>query len=413
MIKSNTVFVPKYLNDFNCIGSKCEDNCCYGWKVQINEDMYKKYKKVPNNQIKPVLEKFITRNRSNPTAENYAKIRMDSNGNCPFLNEDKLCNIHLTLGSEYLSKVCTTYPRVTNIVNGIYEKSLSLSCPEITRMVILNPNIMEFEEIKEPTATPNIINMNINTDDNKYSNKVHKYFWDLRIFAITLLQNRNYKVWERLIILGFFIRKVDRYAEEGSTNLIPTLVNDYNNLIDDGIFNQELENIPTRVEIQMEFMKKLNDLRLLSGMPQNTNSYVTCVIEFLKGLDYTDEADIDEVTSRYNNAYRDYYKPFMDEHEYMLENILVNTTFMNMFPVNSSKGVFEGYMVLVATFALIKMMLIGISAYHKGLNEDIIIKLIYSFSRTIEHSGFLNSIINTINENEYNSLAHMAVLIKN
>lgn len=413
MSKNNVILVPQYMKGFKCIGFECEDNCCYGWKVQINQDAYKRYKKVSNGEIKGALEKYVTRNRSNPTIENYAKITMNTKGDCPFLRKDKLCNIYKSLGEEYLSKICTVYPRVTNIVNEIIEKSASLSCPEAARMALLNPDPMEFDECEEAISTQNLVIYQVNTEEGKYSNKVQRYFWDIRIFTISLLQNRKYMLWEKLIMLGFFTRRVEGLTSEGLIHSIPKLIEEYNSNIEVGMLTEELQGIPTRLEIQIDIIKKLNDIRLSGVINANCKEYIQCVSEFLIGLNYTDEAIFDDVVARYNEAYENYYKPFMDEHEYILENFLVNNVFKDMFPISDSKNIFDGYISLAVSYGLIKMMLVGMSSYHKGLNEDIIIKLIYSFSRTIEHSGFMNGILSLLNESGYNTLAYMCILIKN
>jgi len=41
----------------------------------FDRETYKKYRKVKNSELKPLLDKYINRNRSNPTEQNYAKIK--------------------------------------------------------------------------------------------------------------------------------------------------------------------------------------------------------------------------------------------------------------------------------------------------------------------------------------------------
>ena len=33
--------VPTYFNEFACIGGACEDNCCIGWEVDIDDEVLK------------------------------------------------------------------------------------------------------------------------------------------------------------------------------------------------------------------------------------------------------------------------------------------------------------------------------------------------------------------------------------
>ena len=414
MMKERIVLTPQYLGKFQCIGPKCEDNCCYGWKVIIDEKMHKKYKKVSDIELKTLISKNITRNRSNPSIENYSKIKMNSEGNCPFLCEDKLCDMQKKLGVGYLSKVCMTYPRISNVLNGFYEKSLTFSCPEAVRVALLNPKLMEFDEFEENIEVQNIIMKEINTTNIKYSNKIQKHFWDLRVFTITLLQNRNYELWERLIVLGLFFQKVQSFIGEQYLIEIPNLLERYNKSIEDGSIRNGLENIPTNMAIQMQLMKELNDERLSRGINLNSMPYVQCMSEFLEGIQYTSEATVEEVVDRYKEAYEKYYLPFMQEHEFILENFLVSHVFTDMFPIISKEGVFEDYVKLIVHYGIIKMMLIGMSAYHKKLDEDMIVRLIYSFSRAIDSSNtFLVRIFKLLNDKGFNTMPYMAILIKN
>jgi lysine-N-methylase len=132
--KQRLLLVPQYMNQFSCIGSACEDSCCVGWRVSIDQPTYKKYNRVQDRDMKPLLDKNVTRVRSNGSTENYAKIKMDNKNCCSFLTEDKLCSVQLRLGEDYLSNVCSTYPRVSNRVNGVLEKSATMSCPEAARL---------------------------------------------------------------------------------------------------------------------------------------------------------------------------------------------------------------------------------------------------------------------------------------
>ena len=38
--------VPEYFKDFKCIASKCEDTCCAGWGIVIDDVTYDRYKNV-------------------------------------------------------------------------------------------------------------------------------------------------------------------------------------------------------------------------------------------------------------------------------------------------------------------------------------------------------------------------------
>ena len=48
-----------YLDEFKCIGGKCEDTCCKEWSVYVDKDTYEKYDSIKDKDIR----KFVTDNR--------------------------------------------------------------------------------------------------------------------------------------------------------------------------------------------------------------------------------------------------------------------------------------------------------------------------------------------------------------
>ena len=58
MTKKYKVTLPHYFKEFKCIGGKCEDSCCIGWDIDIDERTYADYKEVKDSQFN-VLFKII------------------------------------------------------------------------------------------------------------------------------------------------------------------------------------------------------------------------------------------------------------------------------------------------------------------------------------------------------------------
>ena len=54
--------VPTYFNEFACIGGACEDNCCIGWEVDIDDESLEVYNSVGGEfgMTKTVLRLKIT-----------------------------------------------------------------------------------------------------------------------------------------------------------------------------------------------------------------------------------------------------------------------------------------------------------------------------------------------------------------
>ncbi|MEH7464426.1 flagellin lysine-N-methylase [Bacillus thuringiensis] len=409
--KNRPLLVPEYMKQFSCIGSECEDSCCQStWTVAIDEDTYKKYRKCRDLELKPLLKENITRNRSNPSSEYYAKIKM-SGGGCSLLSEEGLCRVHSKLGEEYLSNTCAIYPRHIHSVNGVIEKSVSMSCPEGARLALLNPNGIDFAEIEEPANTRGAVTVSLKTDDPQLNNSLQKYFWELRIFSIQVIQDRSYTLAERLIILGMFCQNIQKQIDQGDVHGIPTIIANFNNWMSNPGMKESLDKVPTHLAIQMELCKELVEHRIAQGIA--SQRYADCAKEMVQGIQYKKELTIEENTKNYKKAYEEFYEPFMTEHEYILENYLVNHIFKNMFPLGHTT-LFNDYVMLVIHFSMIKLHLIGMAGFHKGLTTDLVIKLIQSFAKTVEHNPtYLKMILDLLKKNEFTTLPHMAILVKN
>lgn len=53
------ILIPKYYNDFACIGAKCEDTCCAGWKVSVDKATFHKYRNIGKSELKNELKKIF------------------------------------------------------------------------------------------------------------------------------------------------------------------------------------------------------------------------------------------------------------------------------------------------------------------------------------------------------------------
>jgi lysine-N-methylase len=411
--RKRLVLEPQYMKSFHCIGSSCEDSCCVGWRVDIDQDTYKKYRKIKSEEMSVMMEKNVTRNRSTTkSGGNYAKVKLAEGGACPFLNAEMLCRIQLEHGEEYLSNVCTTYPRTTNIINGLLERSATMSCPEVARMALLKQEPMEFDQYLEAAHIRNIAKNDINTEEIRFANKPERYLWELRVFSITLLQDRNLRLWERLIALGIFYDKAQELIKTERAAELPDLIASLTAMIEDGSVKKAISNIPIQNTIQMELLKEIADKRYFLGV--NNNRYLECFGEFLNGVYYTVECAIEEIGQRYHESWKKYYEPYMENHEYILENYMVNYIFKNLFPFTGEKTLFDAYMMLVIHYSLIKLHLIGMAGYHKGLTDELVVKLVQSFAKTVEHNQkYLNEIADLMKQNGFNTMAYMSILAKN
>ena len=113
-------------NEFKCIADKCPKSCCVGWQIVIDEASINKYTESTGD--------FSDRLKS---SINYSdECFKQNNTRCAMLNDNGLCDLQSTLGEDYLCNTCKMFPRHIEEFQDIREYSLSLSCPEFTRMLL-------------------------------------------------------------------------------------------------------------------------------------------------------------------------------------------------------------------------------------------------------------------------------------
>lgn len=405
-----SIYAPHYVKEFSCIGSACEDTCCAGWRVVIDQKTYRKYRNTDEPNVKTLLNANLKRIRDNPTEQNYAYIQMRSDDTCPMLTAERLCGVQKHLGEAALSTTCSVYPRRYNAVLGTVEATLTMSCPEAARLALLNPAPMGLVEIPVTKTTTFHVDAQVELGD---GTKVEHYYANLRIFAIEVLQNRDYSISDRLILLGLAMRKVQECVNSARLSDIPTALNSYAETVKSGVLKESLNGISNNRALQIKLMKAVIDKT--SELNISNRRYNECYEEFLSGLGVQPGVTDEEIIRNYNLANGDYFQPFMKNHEYIFEHYLISSALQNTFPLTGGLSVFESYVSLMLPFAWIKLMSVGMAGHEKKeFNQDSVLKLIQSYSKLVEHSPvFKNGLISFLKQDGHDSMPYLSILLHN
>jgi len=236
--------------------------------------------------------------------------------------------------------------------------------------------------------------------------------WELRTFSMQLLKSRDLPLWERLIILCLFFEQADRLFKENHREQIPDLIQSFLDEILQNRFHDSLQKIPIRTDIQMILLSQIIRAHLSAG--GGTDRFKRLVKECLLGLVPDPEADQAVRAARYDEAFKNHYEPFIRKHEHIFENYLVHYVFSNLFPLKNLSP-FTHFIELVLHYALLKIYLIGLCAFYKEtFSPEIVLELVYSFSRNIVHKEkFFSSIMEQLGRLGYLDRAHLSILIKN
>jgi lysine-N-methylase len=412
------VIQPRYVDGFRCTRSLCEDTCCEGNIVVIDKPTYEKYQHCPDPELKQLIAKTLVVNPASTHDATFALINGTHEG-CPFLTEDRLCSFQQRLGEDYLSRACSTYPRAISQVDGVMERSLYLSCPEAVRLALLSPTAMDLDEMEHVWDSPFGDFPSLDSSDPAFTAKPYRYFQQVRGFIDALLRNRAYTLWERITIVGIFCDQLNTIAKTGDDSGVPELIVAYSGHVDDGTFHVALQNTDDRPDVQLRFLTSSIDHRLSSAA--TGARFIECFQEFMRGVEYSAESTVGDVTARYDEANTRYYRPFMVQHPYIMENYLLNHVFKNLFPFGPQKAVYlddrtiyDEFLLMVIQYSLVRSLLIGIAGYHKeNFSTAHVVKLVQSFAKSIEHDlPYLKRILASLAENEMTNLAVVALLLK-
>lgn len=131
---------PRLVDKFICIADKCPDNCCHKWDIVWRENEVNHLKSSGNKKIyAKIPESFVGEGE-------YFKIKFNEEEKCPFLTDERLCEIHKDLGEKYLSYTCREYPKIARLCGDIIIRSCRISCYAVMETLCTQKNCMKTEE---------------------------------------------------------------------------------------------------------------------------------------------------------------------------------------------------------------------------------------------------------------------------
>ncbi|MEK4677528.1 flagellin lysine-N-methylase [Bacillus sp. FSL K6-2944] len=381
-------FTSKYTSQFSCIGSKCEDNCCQGdWGVFISKEEYEGYQKLDSENATNLLQ-YMEKNDNAISNGAYATIQFNSAGRCSFLTEEKLCQIQLDHGLHTLCDTCKTYPRVIQKVQHSYYETCHLSCPEVARLVLLANTPFDWitsidSNLKTTFVGSSDIDRNLN-----YVKKMHKHI-------TYFLTQKEYALTQRIRLIGIFVNRFCHALQNNiGTNKAMKLAQKQINI---DLKNKNENMFDLKISLLLHVILKIeNALQSHDVSPR----FEECLQLFKEGMKIKQGETVNQndFLQIYKHNYDAYYQPFFTKHEQMLENYCSYYFQHQLFPYDGNI-LARNFLIFNIEFSILKLILVGISASHIGLNEDIIIQLFQSYSKIFQHyPGYKIECINKLHD---------------
>lgn len=352
--------VPSYFKDFKCIASECEDTCCAGWEIVIDEETNDFYQKVEG--------KFGNKLRSKIVDDDGDNIFILNGNNCPFLNKNNLCEIYRELGAESLCYTCRQYPRYEEEFLDLKEMGISLSCPEAARIILRNCKTTEFElsEDNEVGESEEYINENVLED-----------FLLCRNVIINIIELPNISLGVKAAVLLKFAKEVQDKIDLGDMDEIKDIIEKYNKssfieeLIND--LSKYKGNEGVKYNNIYEYFKTYRDLEHINP---NDQLGLNKVLESFWKSEEDREFYIDS-----HNKFDSYYENNM----YKFKNILVYFIFRYFMKSIFDYDISSKIKIAIISIIIIKELAV-LRWIEKGeFTEADMVDISHMYSKDVEH----------------------------
>lgn len=122
---------------FRCLAGACPQTCCAAWEIVVDPDAQDAYLRLQH----PLAAKLRRVLRVDSEGDTYFA---QTDGRCPFLCADGLCELQRTLGEQSLCRTCRNFPRWEVLLCDRSEQGLSPACPEAARRLLARTEPLRF-----------------------------------------------------------------------------------------------------------------------------------------------------------------------------------------------------------------------------------------------------------------------------
>ena len=253
---------PHYYRKFQCIASECEDTCCVGWEIMIDNKALEKYKKAKG----PIGNRL--KNSINWKEGSF----LQYHHRCAFLNDENLCDLYTEMGPDSLCRTCRMYPRHVEEFEGSREYSLCLSCMEAAKIILGCEEKVRFltkEDEKDETY-----------DDFDFF--LYTKLMDARDLIFKILQDRSLDMKLRMAEVLALAHDLQRRVRDNVLYQADALFEKYNSPRRDAYFKEKLADIKgySRYEAVKAVIALLEKMEPLNHQwPEYRDGLKVCLLE--------------------------------------------------------------------------------------------------------------------------------------
>ncbi|HBC8589284.1 MULTISPECIES: flagellin lysine-N-methylase [unclassified Citrobacter] len=374
-MKQIIVTQPKLVADFSCVGGECREHCCQGWTIVFDKSSVNRYVNSRDSSIRRIAKTGIKITKKHYQHWGEVIFQTESKG-CPFMDAERLCSIHSTMGAQALSPTCSTFPRTSRIYKNEVEKSLNLSCPEVTRLLLSDKDSMSMMEstgVQQDYNNAPLLDMKIKV---------------INLFCQNIFNVTDVSVEEQIYTMVKFLmvaEKVDSIEES-----ISDLENVYRALVNELVSGKvltELQNFNQNYSLKFALISLMQGYftkKMSSRGGRVLNHYFT---QLYGHFDATGDTVSAESTMRKIEAeWCDVAENYLKDNEHLFKNFFKYKLWQQGFPQNNGRSMLNNLYLIVAEFYFIKTLLAGHVMATGKIEQDNIVDVIYSFHSLSQHN---------------------------
>ena len=246
---------PNYYDKFQCVADRCEATCCAGWQIVIDEASLARYQAEQGEYRETLRERIDWQE---------GVFRQSCGKRCAFLKDNNLCEMYERLGKESLCFTCANYPRHIEEFENLREITLTVSCPEVARILLEQKDPVSFTEEE------------IGEDEEEFEDFdpfFFSYLEDARKIMLGILQNRTLPVAVRLALVKKMAEEMQQIIEESDLFDLADVFDTY----------EEEESLASAVQ------KAESEVKTFYENPEEYFDYSKAVFERLYELEFLSE----------------------------------------------------------------------------------------------------------------------------
>jgi lysine-N-methylase len=209
------IITPYYYKNFKCIAGDCEDTCCAGWDVDVDDESYKFYKTVKGDFGKRLKSVMV------PEKDGGCTFTLTEDKRCPFLNSANLCDLYVALGEEHLCETCDEFPRFINEYGSTREIGIAPSCITAGELMFSGREKMHFEEQEDGKP------LNSYNDIDAF---LYLQLKNARTLAFDIIDHEEFSTDEVCVILLEYARQIQKYMDGERDDLIANVVKKFKDI---------------------------------------------------------------------------------------------------------------------------------------------------------------------------------------